>query len=89
MGTSITLDKTGRVLIPSKVRRSLNLLPGARLNLDLLAERIEITVAPGAEPALASAPSRRRVLLASGRPLDAAAATRAEREAQARRRSQR
>ena len=89
MGTSITLDKTGRVLIPSKVRRSLNLLPGARLNLDLLAERIEITVAPDAEPALASAPSRRRVLPASGRPFDAAAATRTEREAQARRRSQR
>ncbi len=89
MNATLTLDKTGRVLIPSEVRRRLNLLPGARLNLELLAERIEITAAPSAEPVVAAAPSRRRVLPASGRPLNAAAATRAERDAQARRRTQR
>ena len=89
MNATLTLDKAGRVLIPGEVRRRLNLLPGARLNLELLAERIEITVLPSAEPALATAPSRRRVLPASGRPFDAAAATRTEREGQARRRAQR
>jgi AbrB family looped-hinge helix DNA binding protein len=89
MNATLTLDKAGRVLIPGEVRRRLNLLPGARLNLELLAERIEITVASDADAALGTAPSRRRVLPASGRPFDATAATRTEREAQARRRSRR
>ena len=89
MTTTITLDKTGRVLLPSAVRRRLNLLPGAKLKLELLAERIELTVHAEAEPALTLAPSRRRVLPPTGRTLDAAATTREERAAHARRRSAR
>jgi AbrB family looped-hinge helix DNA binding protein len=89
MTITITLDKTGRVLLPSAVRQRLNLQPGARLKLELLAERIELTVQAEAQPPLALTQSHRRVLPSSGRTLDAAAATREERAAQARRRSAR
>jgi AbrB family looped-hinge helix DNA binding protein len=85
----LTLDATGRVLLPSEIRRRLNLRPGTRLKLELLAERIELTVQADAPPALAAAPSKRRVLPPSGEPFDAAAATREERAAQARRRAAR
>jgi hypothetical protein len=53
--------------------------------LDVVAQRIEPTPAPQADAELAIAASRRAVLRPSGKPFDAAAATRAEREAQARR----
>jgi AbrB family looped-hinge helix DNA binding protein len=89
MSSTLTLDRTGRVLLPSEVRRRLNLQPGSRLKLAVLAERIELTVEAPEAPELATAPSQRRVLPPSGRPLDAAAAVRSEREAQSRRRGAR
>lgn len=84
MSTTLILDKTGRVLLPAQVRKQMNLQPGTQLRLDVLGERLELTVQAAPEPALALAPSRRRVLPASGRALDAAAAVREERAAQSR-----
>lgn len=81
-----TLDRSGRILLPAELRRRLNLRPGARLQLEVVAERIQLSVEPDPAPALATSPSRRRVLPASGQPSDAAAATRAERAAQSVRR---
>ena len=79
-----TLDSAGRVVLPSETRRRLNLRPGSRLLLTVVAERIELTPEPQADAELHVAPSRRSVLPPTGQTLDAAAATRREREAQAR-----
>ena len=89
MAITVTLDKTGRVLLPSEIRRQLNLRPGTRLELELMAERIELTPQPEGEPTIVTASSRRRVLPPTGKPFDAAAATRDERAAQSRRRPRR
>ena len=84
MKTAITVDSAGRVVLPSEARRRLNLKPGSRLILSVVAERIELTPEVVADIELAVAPSRRAVLPPTGKALDAAAATRAERQAQAR-----
>ena len=89
MKTAITVDSAGRVVLPSEARRRLNLRPGSRLLLTVVAERIELTPEPEPETELSVAPSRRKVLPATSNPTDAVAATRAEREAQAQRRKQR
>lgn len=67
------------------VRRRLTLAPGARLMLDVVAQRIELTPEPQAEAELLVTAGRRTVLRPTGKPFDAAAATRAEREAQSNR----
>ena len=84
MKTALTIDSAGRVVLPSEARRLLNLRPGSRLRLALVAQRIELTPEPEDQAALVLAPSRRRVLEPTGKPFNAAAATRAERNAQAR-----
>ena len=85
MKSVLTVDSAGRVVLPSEARRLLNLRPGSRLRLAVVAQRIELTPEPEEQPALVLAKSRRRVLEPTGTPFDAAAATRAERDAQARR----
>lgn len=89
MKASITLDSAGRVVLPSEARRRLNLRPGSRLLLSVVAERIELTPEPQAAVELALAPSRRKVLPRTGKPFDATAATRDERAAQSCRRKAR
>lgn len=83
MKSAITIDSAGRVVLPSEARRLLNLRPGSRLLLAVVAERIELTPEPAADAPLAMARGRRKVLPPTGRPLDAAAAVRDERAAQA------
>lgn len=82
----LTIDSAGRIVLPSEVRRRLNLRVGSRLRLDVVAERIELTPEPEAEPALGVSATKRAVLRPTGRAFDAADAIRAERDAQARRR---
>lgn len=89
MKTALTIDRAGRVVLPSETRRLLNLHPGSRLRLAVVAERIELTPEPEDDAPAALAPSRRRVLPPTGKPVDAAAATRAERSAQSRPRGRR
>lgn len=82
MSTSTTIDSAGRIVLPSEVRRRLNLAPGSRLRVEIVAERIELS--PEAEPAPELVRKGKRLLLPpTGKPFDAAAATRAERETQA------
>jgi AbrB family looped-hinge helix DNA binding protein len=71
--------------LPKEVRNRLNLGPGTRLMLDVVAQRIELTPQPQADAELVVTPGKRTVLRPTGKAFDAAAATRAEREAQARR----
>ena len=81
----VTLDAAGRIVLPASVRRRLELVPGSRLLLDVVAQRIELTPQPQEGAELQTRPGKRTVLRASGRSFDAAAATRAERDALARR----
>lgn len=89
MKSELIIDSAGRVVLPSEARRRLNLRPGSRLRLAVVAERLELTPAPEPELPLVQSPSRRPVLQATGKAFDAAAATRAERDAQARPRKSR
>jgi AbrB family looped-hinge helix DNA binding protein len=84
MSRAITIDRAGHIVLPAELRRRLNLGPGSRLRLDVVAQHIELT--PETEPAteLTVSAGSRTVLRPTGEPLDAAAAVRAEREAQAR-----
>ena len=88
MNHALTIDSAGRIVLPSAVRRALNLTPGSRLRLEVVAQRIELTPEPDADAdaELLRRPGRRTVLKPTGQPFDAAAAMRAERDAQARRR---
>ena len=89
MSQPITMDQAGRIVLPMAVRRRLNLAPGARLMLDVVAQRIELTPEPQAEAELVVTAGRRTVLRPTGKAFDAAAATRAERDSQSRRGSRR
>ena len=89
MKVAITMDSAGRVVLPSETRRRLNLRPGSRLLLSVVAERIELTPEPQADAELRRSPTGRTVLAPTGQSFDAAAAVRSERERQARRRSSR
>ncbi len=71
--------------MPAEVRRRLNLRAGSRLQIEVVAERIELTPEPEAESELMRSAGARTVLRATGAESDAAAATRAERDAQAHR----
>jgi AbrB family looped-hinge helix DNA binding protein len=87
--TALTMDSAGRVVLPSETRRRLNLRPGSRLLLSVVAERIELTPEVQSDAQLGVAPSKRKVLPPTGERLDASAAVRDERAAQARRRKAR
>ena len=84
MSQAITIDRAGRIVLPAELRRRLNLGPGSRLRLDVVAQRIELTPETESATELAVSTSRRTVLQPTGEPFDAAAAVRAQREAQAR-----
>jgi AbrB family looped-hinge helix DNA binding protein len=84
MSQTITIDQAGRIVLPKEVRNRLNLGPGTRLLLDVVAQRIELTPQPQADAELVVTAGKRTVLRPTGKAFDAAAATRAEREAQAR-----
>ena len=85
MSQTITIDQAGRIVLPKAVRQRLNLGPASRLTLDVVAQRIELTPQPQADAELLVTPGKRTVLRPTGKAFDAAAATRAERDAQSRR----
>jgi AbrB family looped-hinge helix DNA binding protein len=89
MKSELIIDSAGRVVLPSEARRRLNLRPGSRLRLAVVAERLELTPAPESDVPLVQSTSRRQVLQATGKAFDAAAATRAERDVRARPRKSR
>jgi len=84
MKQALTIDGAGRIVLPSAVRRLLNLTAGSRLTLDIVAQRIELTPAPDADAGLQVVAGKRTVLRPTGQAFDAAAAVRADRDAQVR-----
>lgn len=72
-------------MLPIEVRSRLNLGPGSRLRLDVVAQRIELTPQPQTEPEQMVSAGKRTVLRPTGKAFDAADATRAERAAQSHR----
>jgi AbrB family looped-hinge helix DNA binding protein len=83
MRQTAVVDKAGRLSLPSDVRRRLNLQPGSRLQVEVVAEHIELT--PQIEAPTLVRKGQRVVLGASGARVDAAAAVRAERDGRAER----
>lgn len=89
MSTAIALatalDRMGRIVLPSEVRRQLHLAPGARFKVSVVADRIELTPEPAAAPPLQRRGGRLVIAAATAggaaEPLDAAAVVRAERDA--------
>ncbi len=85
----LAIDSAGRIVLPAATRRLLGLHSGSKLRMAVVAQRIELTPAPADdETELSVSPSGRLVLAASTAAADvgvgAAAAVRAERDAQAR-----
>jgi len=79
---ALTIDSAGRVILPSAVRRQLKLVTGSRLQLAVVAQRIELTPEPDAMASVQGRSGKRAVLPPSGKPSSAAAAVRAERDRQ-------
>jgi AbrB family looped-hinge helix DNA binding protein len=84
MSYTITMDQAGRVVLPAELRRQLNLVAGSQLRVEVVAQRLELTPEPATPTAaFGRSATGRPVLPAGAGQFDAAAATRAERDAQA------
>lgn len=83
MSYAVKLDGTGRVVLPSEIRKRLRLLPGSTLTVVVVGGRIELSPAPDSPPLQRR--GKRLVIPATGEPYDAAADVRDQRDALARR----
>ena len=80
MNATVTMDVAGRLVLPKAVRERLHLRAGSKLNVEIIADKIELT--PAADTDWALVPKGKRLVLAkTGVPYDAAAAVRADHEA--------
>ena len=57
--TITTLDSTRRVVVPAEVRKKLRLATGARFSVDVVADRIELTLEAAPESAVVREAGRR------------------------------
>ena len=80
MNATITMDVAGRLILPKAMRERLHLRAGSKLNVEIVADRIELTPAPDAGVEIVRK-GKRLVLARTGVPFDAAAAVRADHEA--------
>ena len=80
MNATITMDLAGRLVLPKAVRERLHLRAGSKLNLEIVADKIELTPAADTDWKLVRK-GKRLVLAKTGMPYDAAAAVRADHEA--------
>lgn len=81
MKETITIDASGRLVVPKWVRRQLNLSGGDRLQAAVVGGRIELTPVGGAKEPTLARKAGIMVLGRTGASVDAAAAVAAEREA--------
>jgi AbrB family looped-hinge helix DNA binding protein len=82
MNTTISMDASGRLVLPKSIRQRLNLSGGARLQAAVVAGRLElIPVSDEEQPAIVRKAGL-MVLAATGKSVDAAAAVAAERSDQ-------
>jgi AbrB family looped-hinge helix DNA binding protein len=80
MNSTVTIDLAGRLVLPKAVRERLHLRAGSKLNLEIIADKIELTPAADTDRKLVRK-GKRLVLVKTGVPYDAAAAVRADHEA--------
>lgn len=81
MKTIISMDQSGRLVLPKKIRQSLNTPPAAQFEVEVLGNRVELTLAEP-EPARLRRKGKLLVVPKQGVPADAARAleeTRADR----------
>ena len=89
MTDTISMDASGRLVLPKSIRARLNLTNGARLKAEVVAGRVELTPVEGDGEAGLSRKGGITVLKRTGAKADAGAAVAAERDAQAERGSRR
>jgi len=77
MTTTITLGKSGRIVVPKSVRDLLHLREGSRLRLEVVADKLEVT--PEADEVRMEKRGKRRVVV-GWKGFDAAKAVIAARE---------
>jgi AbrB family looped-hinge helix DNA binding protein len=85
MNETISMDASGRLVLPKAIRRRLNLSNGAALRVDVVAGRIELTPVENAGAIQTARKAGIMVLKRTGTKTETAAAVAAEREAQAER----
>lgn len=81
MTSTVTLDRAGRIVLPKKIRDSLDLVPGTTLRVDVVGDRLEMIEAPK-KMTLVKKGSRRVVVGWKG--FDAAASVQEMRDEQTR-----
>ncbi|MDB5971834.1 MAG: AbrB/MazE/SpoVT family DNA-binding protein [Hydrocarboniphaga sp.] len=79
MTTTISMDASGRLVLPKAIRQRLNLQGGARLQASVVAGHLELIPVSDEEQPAVVRKSGLMVLAATGKPVDAAAAVAAER----------
>jgi AbrB family looped-hinge helix DNA binding protein len=89
MSSTISMDASGRLVLPKSVREHLNLTAGASLRAEVVAGRIELTPVENAGEADLARKHGIVVLKRTGASVDAAVAVAAEHDAQAERGSRR
>lgn len=89
MSTTISMDASGRLVLPKAIRERLNLTKGVSMRAEVVAGRIELTPVEGLMETELSRKAGITVLKRTGAKTDAAAAVAAERDAQAERGSRR
>lgn len=82
MNTTISMDASGRLVLPKAIRQRLNLRGGARLQAAVIAGRLELTPVSDEDQPATVRKSGLMVLAATGKTVDAAAAIAAERSDQ-------
>lgn len=85
MKATLTVDKAGRIILPKRMRDSMHLAAGSRLEAELIGGRLQISPEEEEDPPFEVVDGI--TVIKGGRPIPggAAAAVRRERDAQARR----
>lgn len=82
MNATIKIDRSGRLVLPKAIRERLNLDARTRLQVEVVAGRVELTPVPSQKEQGLKTKRGIKVLGATGTPADAAAAVAAERRDQ-------